>query len=217
MVTEDWPPLHDEENLIPDLPYISEEHIRQHVERERKLLVRVVTWNQQAQSPPSTAELRRRLLPFNRFHIYAIGSQECGQNIATSVVLSSSKVAWEEIVRKAVGSRYNVLASHTLQAVHLIVCVHKALVPFLSGLRSAAIPCGVFQNSLGNKGGIGIAFRVLDARFLFVSAHLAAGQCSVKLRHANYHRIVHGLLKKIGGHGNGNEDDDCDHSSQTTS
>ena len=103
-VKEEWPRIHNKEHLIPDLTHSTEEHIRQHVEREGKLLVRVVTWNQQAQPPPSTAELRRCLLPPNRFHIYAIGSQECGQSIATSVVLSSSKVAWEEAARKALGA-----------------------------------------------------------------------------------------------------------------
>lgn len=213
-VKEEWPPLHNEEHLIPELIHNSEEHIRQHVEREEKLLVRVVTWNQQAQSPPSTAELRRRLLPPDRFHIYAIGTQECGQSIVTSVVLSSSKVAWEEAARKALGFRYDVLASHTLQAAHLIVFVHKALVPFLSDLRSAAVPCGLLRNSLGNKGGIGIAFRVLDTRFLFVSAHLAAGQRSVKLRHADYHRIAHGLVKRFGDKGNGGDGDDSEHGSE---
>lgn len=214
-VKEDWPPLHNEEHLIPELTHSSEEHIRQHVERDGKLLVRVVTWNQQAQPPPSTAELRRRLLPLNRFHIYAIGTQECGQSIATSVVLSSSKVAWEEAVRTCLGSRYDVLASHTLQAAHLIVFVHKALTPFLSDLRSAAVPCGLLRNSLGNKGGIGIAFRVLDTRFLFVSAHLAAGQRSAKLRHADYHRISHGLMKRFGDTGAGGDDDgDCEHESE---
>jgi len=213
-VEEEWPPLHNEEHLIPDLTHSSEEHIRQHVEREGKLLVRVVTWNQQAQPPPSTAELRRHLLPSNRFHIYAIGSQECGQSIATSVVISSSKVAWEEAARKALGSRYDVLASQTLQAAHLIVFVHKALVPFLSDLRSAAVPCGLLRNSLGNKGGIGIAFRVLDTRFLFVSAHLAAGQRSAKLRHADYHRISRGLVKRFGGQGNGGDDDDYERDSE---
>jgi phosphatidylinositol-bisphosphatase len=152
------------------------------------------------------------LLPLNRFHIYAIGTQECGQSIATSVVLSSSKVAWEGAARKALGSRYDVLASHTLQAAHLIVFVHKALIPFLSDLRSAAVPCGLLRNSLGNKGGIGIAFRVLDTRFLFVSAHLAAGQRSAKLRHADYHRIAHGLMKRLGGQRKSGDDDDSEHS-----
>lgn len=48
---------------------------------------------------------------------------------------------------------------------------------------------------LGNKGGIGVSFRFCSTSFLFVTAHLAAGQRAVRLRNQDYHRIEAELIK----------------------
>lgn len=51
------------------------------------------------------------------------------------------------------------------------------------------------RGQLGNKGGIGVTFRLCDTTFLFVNAHLAAGQKAVRLRNQDFHRIQAELLK----------------------
>ena len=108
--------------------------------QQRRLLVRAVTWNQQAQPPPTPAALQAKLLPSERYHVYAIGTQvihrpyfsnvvrffhlltssppvhqkECEHSIASSVV-QPSKAQWEEALRRTLGPRYHAVASHTLQ------------------------------------------------------------------------------------------------------
>ena len=130
-----WPPIHDDEASLsstwPDLSSPNEEGIRRDLEEGGEgggLLVQVLTWNQQGQPPPHPAVLQNHLLRPNLYHLYAIGTQECGASIATSVVLASlHKAAWEKTLQQTLGPRYIVLASHTLQAAHLILFVHRAL------------------------------------------------------------------------------------------
>lgn len=90
--------------------------------------------------------------------------------------MSPSKAQWESILRQALGSAYEMVCGHTLQATHAIVFVHKALVPFLSNVKSKAVSTGVKlpgSSRLGNKGGIGIAFALGAHKMVFVNAHLA--------------------------------------------
>jgi hypothetical protein len=49
-----------------------------------------------------------------RFHIVAVGTEECERSIAKSAMNPSKKV-WEAYLRKALGPRYRPLKSHTLQ------------------------------------------------------------------------------------------------------
>lgn len=52
-----------------------ENHIRLFIERHQDLLVRVVTWNQEAQMPPKPEQLQAKLLPKDKYHVYVIGTQ----------------------------------------------------------------------------------------------------------------------------------------------
>lgn len=67
--------------------------------------MRVVTWNQQARPSPPADELRAFLLPNTKFHIIAIGTEECENSIASSIV-NTSKKNWEAAVRAALGKDY---------------------------------------------------------------------------------------------------------------
>jgi hypothetical protein len=107
--------------------------------------------------------------------VYAIGTEECESSIAWSVV-SPSKAQWESLLRQALGSAYEMVCGHTLQATHSIVFAHKALVPFISKVKSHAVSTGVKipgSSRLGNKGGIGISFALGAHKMVFVNAHLA--------------------------------------------
>lgn len=82
--------------------------------RANGIRVRVVTWNQQAKAPPSAVELSKQLFKENKFHVIAIGTEECENSIAKSILVQSKK-NWEAVVHAACGNRYIKLRSHTLQ------------------------------------------------------------------------------------------------------
>lgn len=58
---------------------------------------------------PSPISLR------SQFHIYAIGTEECLNSIAKSVIVHSKK-EWESTVKEILGSSYEMLCGHALQA-----------------------------------------------------------------------------------------------------
>ncbi len=138
-----------------------EEAILKAVMNQGSVLVRVITWNLQASLPENMELVRKRLLSPDGHHIVVVGTEECQNSIATSVIKQSKK-NWEAMLAKAMGPSYDILRGHTLQATHLIVFVHKALLPIIGGVQSAAIAVGIGTRTtkLGNKGGVGIAFSV---------------------------------------------------------
>jgi hypothetical protein len=66
--------------------------------------------------------------------------------------------------------------------------VHRGIAHMCSVITSAAVPTGV-GSTLGNKGGVGVYFKVANTRILIVNAHLAAHQTAEKRRNAEFNRI----------------------------
>jgi hypothetical protein len=155
---------------------------------EGKLRVFCGTWNMHAKKP--TDDLRLWIRP-NKYHIVAIGSEECVNSIAKSVVFTSKK-SWEDQLRSTLGDDYILVASHALTAIHNIVFVHASVLPLLGNIQSDAIATGL-GNQLGNKGGVGVAFTVGATSFAFISSHFDAHQRNVSKRNGNFHRINHEL------------------------
>lgn len=164
----------------------------------RELLVRCVTWNLQARPTASAAELRRRLLPLEDCHLVHVGTQECERSIAASVI-NQSKAKWMATVQQAVGPKYTPLVSHTLQATHSVLFVHEAILPLLSGVRSAAVATGLGAGDtrLGNKGAVGLALEAGDTKLLFVTAHLAAHQKNDASRNRQVRKISTDLARLL--------------------
>jgi len=133
------------------------------------------------------AELLQGVIPAGDYHIYAIGTQECERTIAQAAVLTSKK-AWETKLWSHLGSEFQLLRSHTLQATHLAVYVHKGLLPMVSNIGSAAVATG-YRDTLGNKGGVGVSFNLGRTSMLFMASHLEAHQTRVHQRNEHYHRI----------------------------
>lgn len=148
------------------------------------LLLMVVTWNLQAHKPP--ADLSAFLQP-GKFHMYAIGTEECVNTIAKSVIFRSKK-EWEDRLKACLGSEYVLVCSHGLQAIHNAVFVHERLLPLVNRVNSSAIATGL-GNQMGNKGGVGIALNINSTSFLFVSCHFEAHQGRSAKRNANFHKI----------------------------
>lgn len=145
--------------------------------------VMVITWNLQAQKPPQ--DLASILQP-GKFHLYAIGTEECCNTIAKSMIFKSKK-EWELCLQLALGEEYSMIASHGLQAIHNIVFAHQSVLPLIQekSVRSCAIPTGL-GNQMGNKGGVGITLTLGRTSMIFVSCHFEAHQNRVEKRNANF-------------------------------
>mmetsp|Transcript_31636 Transcript_31636/g.83586 ORF Transcript_31636/g.83586 Transcript_31636/m.83586 type:complete len:402 (-) Transcript_31636:1636-2841(-) len=160
--------------------------------------VRVVTWNMQANAPPSVEMLRAELLPLNTHHVVVVGTEECENTIAKSLI-NPSKDKWEGRLREVFGDRYDLICGHALQATHSIAFVHRALVPLISAVKSEAVSTGlgVGATRMGNKGGIGIHFAVNGTSLLFINAHLAHARKGYDRRNEEYHTITAELSRRL--------------------
>ena len=185
----------DERLKRPNLDFIDKnvETIESWILENKKVLIRLITWNLCARNPPAVDEITRTLIPKNKFHFYVIGTEECERSIAQSAI-NTSKKKWEAYLQECLGENYIPLRSHTLQATHVIVFGHKAVAHLCSSFTSSAVATGI-GNTLGNKGGVLVSFKIGNSSFAFVNAHLAAHQNAVKERNQNYHNISKGLAQ----------------------
>jgi len=183
--------------LLPDGPAIL-----QGILTSRQVLLHCSTWNLHGKTGPDDLTL---LLPANRFHVYAVGTQECERTIVQSVVFPATPARWEGQLAAALGSGYFLVGSSTLGATHLAVFAHVALAGVISDRQVTSVPCG-WGNTLGNKGGVAVTFNLGQTSFLVVNAHLAASQGNVLARNANVARIeaaaellpaLHGLEARL--------------------
>ncbi|KAL7464358.1 hypothetical protein ACHAXS_009082 [Conticribra weissflogii] len=162
LLLNSWPqPLSDDRSSIPidNLPPTYED-VKNEAE-SKGILVRIVTWNQQARDPPPAEELETHLFPCRKYHVIAVGTQECENTFAKSIIVPS-KAKWES----------------TLQTISHLV----------SNIRSLAAPTGIGEK-LGNKGGIGISLSIAESTFCFINAHLAAHQHAT-IRRVNEFRKI---------------------------
>jgi len=197
LLLNSWPrPLSDDRASSPieELPPTYEE-IARRLKDEGDLLIRIVTWNQQARTPPPPEEMAKLLFPCRKFHVVAVGTQECENSFAKSVIVPR-KEKWEAALESAMGTDYDVVRSHSLQASHIILFVHKSIVHFISNVRSLAVPTGI-GDTLGNKGGLGIALSIAESTFIFINAHLAAHQQAVVRRTHEFRKISSDMATKV--------------------
>ena len=145
------------------------------MEGKQPVRLLAVTWNLHGKAP-SGLDLGA-LLPRSRYHLYAVGTEECERSIEKSVVFTKKK-RWEAALVAALGPDYVMLRAHTLQAIHLIVFCHAGVLPLVSAVGSSCVATGI-ADTMGNKGGIGIGFRLGRTSVLVVNCHLAAGEDKV--------------------------------------
>ncbi len=153
-----------------------------------KLLVRTVTWNLEAKPPPPVEDVVKTLIPRNKYHMIIVGTEECERSIAQSALLPSKK-NWESYCLQMVGDNYLPVHSQTLQAIHIVCFVHKAVAPLIKEVKGASVPTGI-GNVLGNKGCTAIQFMFASTSFLVINAHLAAHQDGVDERNLNFQTIA---------------------------
>ncbi|CAB1100768.1 unnamed protein product [Ectocarpus sp. CCAP 1310/34] len=216
---DDWPELLDSEP-DPDLWALDkgEDDVLAAANSMGSVLVRVVTWNLHAKPTPAADKLRETILPPGKFHIYAIGTEECLHSIAKSVIVHSKK-EWESLLKETLGDSYEMLCAHGLQvgaacwfspkfstpiqrATHNAVFAHRGIIPLLRNVRSSAVATGLSlgapSTTLGNKGGVGISFSIGATSCVFVNSHLAAHQNNVRERNDHFFQISDGLVRDLG-------------------
>jgi hypothetical protein len=122
--------------------------------------------------PPK--DLTNLLRPDIKHDIYAIGTEECLKTIFKSA-FGASKIRWVESIKKCLGPEYRVITSHSLMGIHLVVLASIRVIPLITNIQSNHVTTGIL-NTIGNKGGIGITFKVGDTSLIFINCHLASGE-----------------------------------------
>lgn len=152
-----------------------------------KLRIFCGIWNLHGQHPP--ADISAFLPKEPRHHIYVVGTCECEQSISKSFVFAS-KAKWEKQVKEHLGEQeYIIAGSHTLNAIHVMVLLHRYVWKYSWDIRTAQVATG-FANVVGNKGGTQVSFSVGKTSMLFTNCHLAAHQNKMKERTENMRRIL---------------------------
>lgn len=195
---ETWPETFDDSVALKRMETLppTNSSILNRVKTDGKVQVRSVTWNQEAQPLPNAEFLRKHLFPKYFFHIVAVGTQEC-ENSFTKSILSPSKENWEKLCNEAIGEEYELVRAHALQASHLAVFVHTAILSLITDVESIAIPTGMYDK-LGNKGGIGITLQVANSSFCFLTAHLSAHQDQMDRRIDEFRKISSEVARQLG-------------------
>ena len=130
-----------------------------------KLRILAITWNMNAKKPPS--DLSSLLRPDIKHDIYAIGSEECLKSIFSSA-FGASKKKWVEMLQENLGETYQIISSHSLMGIHLVVFASVRIIPIISNIEVDHVATGIW-NSIGNKGGVGISFQVGKTSLLFIN------------------------------------------------
>jgi hypothetical protein len=88
------------------------------------------------------------------------------------------------------GNGYEMVATTTLWAIHIMVYAKADVKKHLSGIRTAEEATGM-GGIMGNKGGVGVGFIYKDAtRFCFIGSHLAARAKRMNERRQNFMDIA---------------------------
>ena len=220
-LVDSLPDFEDSSSLHHDLTTLSDIHILNTVKKTGTLRLSCVTWNMHGEKAPSHADMLLLLKP-GTHHLVMVTTQEC-ERTADKSILNPSKAAWEAALNVAFGEHYVLVRSHGLAAIHISLLCHRALVPLISHIDSAAVATGLGSRTkdkkiqqqddagnvmmieegggggmrLGNKGGVGISMCLGSSSMLFVGAHLAAHKTKSTRRNQDFHDIDHGLLKKL--------------------
>jgi len=124
--------------------------------------------------PPSTANV----------DLYVLGVQECWEEWNKGIV--------QHIANINSGQRYEVLAELQMWEMGMIILVNSKHANHVRDVQTANKPTG-FASIVGNKGGVGIGFRLYETNFCFISSHLPARAERVPNRNQDFGGLVEAL------------------------
>ena len=88
------------------------------------------------------------------------------------------------------------VAGQSLLSIRLIVMVRRKYALSCTNVKMRKVPCG-HLGKVGNKGAVAVAMHVLNSRFCFATAHLAAHDEKYAERNADVQNIMAGLRSLV--------------------
>jgi len=177
--------------------YLNAELDRRYLDyvNKRKINIFCGTWNVNGKEPSESVESWLRPLPNYDADIYALAFQEIVDLNAANIILDNdADQSWEKHIATFLHpEKYELLLSERLVGILLLVYVKKReLHPFCRDEMKAKVGVGLFGH-VGNKGGVGIRFKIWDSTLCFVSTHLAAHKKNVQGRNQDFAKIFQHL------------------------
>ena len=134
----------------------------------------------------------------NSCDIYAIATQESQRSILMNL-LFWDKSKFEMDLAHFFGKDYAWLHTETLGGIHLIIFIKNIHKNYILNYYKEYVKTG-FYGLLGNKGGIGIGFKIYNISFFFINCHLSCGFDNSLLRNYDFDYIkknIHPHLDKF--------------------
>ena len=161
----------------------------------RDITVALCSWNiDQSKPGPGMGEW---LQVKKRPDVVAIGLQELDMSVsAMANQVTPAHEPWLKRLRHEMGinefdkESYIELNHQQLVGLFLIVFVKAELKPHVGDVAIRTVCTGAMSGALGNKGGIGLSFRLFTSQFCAINAHLAAHMNPVDKRNQNFQQIV---------------------------
>lgn len=138
-------------------------------------------------------DLSSWLLPtdYDSPDIYAIGFQEIVDlNAGNLLVDHNANKLWEDKIERTLKQQYTLLCSRHLVGLSLCIYVKRELYKdqHINDVQAETVGVGIMGVG-GNKGAVGIRFKLYDSSICFINSHLAAHQNNVAGRNADFHNI----------------------------
>ena len=134
----------------------------------------------------------------NSCDIYAIATQESQRSILMNLIFWD-KTKFEMDLAHFFGKEYVRLHTETLGGIHLIIFIKNIHKNYILNYYKEYIKTGMY-GLLGNKGGIGIGFKMYNISFMFINCHLSYGFSNVLTRNYDFDYIkktIHPNLDKF--------------------
>lgn len=135
-----------------------------------------VTWNVNGKEPQEDII---QMLPEEGPDVFVLGLQEVDRRAEAYMYnVSAREQLWNEAVKSAFANKYNkeeykIVASKSLVGLLIIVVVKGEHIPHIGNISQASASCGI-MGIVGNKGAVGIRFKIYNDYVCFVNCHLAA-------------------------------------------
>ncbi|EFC42384.1 phosphatidylinositol polyphosphate 5-phosphatase [Naegleria gruberi] len=156
----------------------------------------VCAWNVNNKFPSADSSLAKWLhLDEFEADIYAIGMQEIDMT-AASLLKEETETGqeWQNLLIKtfadeAKQNRYKLVSARQLVGIYHAIFIKESFANDINEVRNCAEGVGI-MGMMGNKGGVGVRFKLFDSTFCFITAHLAPHMGAVERRNQNFHDIV---------------------------
>lgn len=160
--------------------------------QQQKIKICCLTWNMHGLEP-TDEQVQELLDPHKGFDIYCIGSEECLRSIFKSFFYQD-KSMWEIKLQNYFGKDYRLLSSVTLCAIHLVIFYKEKYSYYLSDVKTNYVKTGG-GNLFGNKGAVGVGFKLFGISFMVINCHLAALFNKSEQRNLDYKRCIENMNK----------------------